>query len=474
MQLQKNHNKHLLATDQEAIVALCTPRGSGALALIRLSGVNAFEVANSCARLSSNLSLLQAPSHTIHHGYVIDPADESTVDEVVFLLMRGPKTFTGQDTVEITCHNNHFIIERIIELTIQQGARAARGGEFTKRAFLNGKVDLLQAESINELIHAQTEYALRKSMATLHGSLSQSLQQLEAQLTNLLGYVEASFEFLDEEQRDLNFDQAIIQRTQTIFDFIVQLRKHFSSQKQIKEGVRVALLGMVNVGKSTLFNALARQERAIVTDIAGTTRDSIETGLYKNGNFWLLIDTAGIRQTVDVVEKMGIERSFAQAAAADVILVVVDATIPLTTEHAAHYALFINDYRDKVLVVINKIDAASDVALPPELLQGVPVISVSAKLGRGIADLEATIEHKIQKLFAQLNAPFLINRRQFKLLTEIQSKLEIIANSYSDGIHYELIAYQLKDLLESVSELTGRNVTEQVLDTVFNEFCVGK
>lgn len=484
-QHQINPKAHLLTDDQQAVVALCTPRGSGAIGLIRISGVNAVNVACHLAKLSSGDVLSAVSSHTIHHGYVVGPTvgqsqsspASEIIDEVLFLLMRGPRTFTGQDTVEITCHNNQFIIQRIIDLAVEYGARHARAGEFTKRAFLGGKIDLLQAESINDLIHAQTELALRQSMSQLHGSLSQSLANIEKQIVGLLGYVEASFEFLDEEQRDLDFDQAIKDRTYDLLRQIAEIKAHFAQQQQIKEGVRIALLGIVNAGKSTLFNAILKKERAIVTDIEGTTRDSIETNIYRNGNFWLLIDTAGIRQTDDIIEQKGIERSFSEAAASDIVLLVIDATRPLTPLQYQQYVAIVAQYSEKILVVINKVDELAGSyqhSATLSFLSNLPTIALSAKNKKGVDSLEEAIEKKIQQLFAQLNSPFLLNQRQFKLLTEIEVGLENIANSYSDGIHYELIAYQLKDLLEKVSELTGKNISEHVMDMIFNEFCIGK
>lgn len=475
MQHQKTY---LLTEDQQAIVALCTPRGSGAIALIRLSGSNAIDVADCMARLSSGQSLLQAPSHTIHHGHVVDKNNNNEIiDEVLFLLMQAPKTFTGQNTVEITCHNNQFIIERVINLAITYGARAAGAGEFSKRAFMQGKIDLVQAEAINELLSAQTERALRQSMSMLGGSLSHHVTDIQAQLVHLLSYVEASFEFLDEEQRDLDFSQAVIERTDKILAQITELTAQFSHQKQVKEGIRIAVLGTVNAGKSTLFNALIKKERAIVADIAGTTRDSIEATTFSNGNFLLFVDTAGMRQTQDIIEQKGIERSFAEAAHADIILLVVDGTVALSAQQIEQYQALINDYAHKMIFVINKIDKgqqAHDDHFGLTLDCTIPTFKVCAKESLGIDALHDAIQQKIQELFSQLNSPFLLNQRQFKLLTEIEARLKFIANSYSDGIHYELVAYKIKDLLEKVSELTGKNVTEQVLDTVFSEFCVGK
>ena len=300
-------NPALLSDDLDTIVALCTPRGSGSLALIRLSGNNAVAIADACTRLSSGNTLQESQSHTIHHGHIVD--GETKVDEVLFFLMRSPRTFTGQDTIEISCHNNPFIIEKIMTCAIIHGARHAQAGEFSKRAFLNGKIDLIQAEALNELIHAPTERALQTSLAQLKGSLSHYLSTLETDLVTLIGLVESSFEFLEEEQRDLSINQLIQAKLHALYAKIKELKNNFNQQKHIKQGIRITLIGTVNAGKSTLFNALLNQERAIVADLEGTTRDSIEATLYKKGNFWLLIDTAGLRNTDDQIEQQGIQRS---------------------------------------------------------------------------------------------------------------------------------------------------------------------
>ncbi len=478
-----HHNKpQLIHSDQQAIVALCTPRGSGAIALIRISGNNALTVASSLAHLSSLQKLMQVPTHTVQHGFIVDASTQERVDEVLFLVMHAPKTFTGQDTVEITCHNNPFIIERIINLAVQAGARAAKQGEFTKRAFNNGKMDLVQAEALNDMIHAQTELALKQSQAQMGGTLSQALNEIELQLVSLLGYVEASFEFLDEEQRDLDFIAAIMTRTAAISERVAVLKQHFALQKQIKQGVRVALVGSVNAGKSTLFNALVGQERAIVTDIPGTTRDSVEASVYRDGAFWQFIDTAGVRQTDDLVEQRGIERSFAAIQEADIVLLVKDSSLHMTQQQVDVYNDLMQQAGDKALIVFTK----TDVALPtPALGSNHPLFfhynhlitsqfHVSAKNNQGLIELQKAITARVQALFAQAKSPYLLNQRQFNLLTEIQLDLEGIAKTFSDGVHYELLACHVKELLEKVSELTGKNVTEHMLDMVFGEFCVGK
>jgi len=472
----KCQTTNFLTDDEQAIVALCTPRGSGALALIRISGVNACGVANNLSRLSSGLSIAAVSTHTIHHGYVIDArGNNAVIDEVLFFVMHGPRTFTGQDTIEISCHNNHFIIDRIITCALAAGARAAKHGEFSKRAFLQGKIDLVQAEAINELITAPTEQALQQSLATVQGSLSSHIADITKRLTLLQGYVEASFEFLDEEQRDFDIDTQIRQRIQELLETIAGLKKHYSQQKYIKDGIRVALLGSVNAGKSTLFNALVGHERAIVADHAGTTRDSIETNIYSNGTFWLLIDTAGIRQTDDTIELKSIQRSLYEASLADIIVLVVDSTRELSEQELVQYQDLVAKYREKIIVVANKIDhtGSYDISGLP-FIGTMPIIAVSAQQRCGVDVLQKALEEKMQALFAHLQSPFLLNQRHFALLTELEQGLQFIANMCTDGINYEVAACNLGGLQEKISELTGKNVTEKMLDAIFDEFCVGK
>jgi len=324
----------IVSHDDQTIIAQCTPAGSGAIALLRVSGEHAIAMVTTFSKLASHKKLLDLPTHTIHFGWVIDTAGNH-IDQVLFLLMRGPRTFTGQDTVEITCHNNPFIIESIIQAALNHGARLANSGEFTKRAVLNDKIDLIQAEAINELIHANTQSALKKSLAQLEGSFSHAVKNIESSLIKALALSEASFEFIDEE--DLEFGKQILTIIETVLATIATLKVNFDQQKQIRQGVRIALIGAVNAGKSSLFNALLGKNRAIVTNIAGTTRDVIEAGLYRYGNYWTLIDTAGLRQSADHIEQEGIKRSFDEAHNADIILLVFDGSRAMTSEECAVY-----------------------------------------------------------------------------------------------------------------------------------------
>ena len=349
-------------------------------------------------------------------------------------------------------------------------------GEFSKRAFLNNKIDLIQAEAIQDVINAQTEEALRRSMEQLQGSLSYTLKDVEARLIKLLALSEASFEFLEEEQRDMHIDLTLKNEIFSLLTNTRELLKQFGMQQQIRQGIRVALAGRVNAGKSTLFNALVKKKRAIVSEQAGTTRDSIEISLYRDGFFLTFVDTAGLRCTHDVIEKQGIEQSFIEAKTADVILLVFDMSLPIDNNDRTVYLQLISEYSYKIIVVLNKFDCQHKdfTNSLPVWDSKIPCVKITAQKNIGIENLECMINEKIQTLFAQLHSPYLLTQRQACLIKEIEGKLDFIVKSFSDVLHYELIAYHLKESLEKIAELTGKNITEKVLDAVFNEFCVGK
>jgi tRNA modification GTPase len=461
----------MLSRDHETIIALCTPTGSGAIALLRLSGSDAITIATSISKLASGKKLTDLPTHTIHNGWVVD--NEGTqIDHVLFLLMHGPRTFTGQNTVEITCHNNPFVIENIITQALHNGARPAQQGEFTKRAVLQGKIDLIQAEAINELIHANTQLALKQSLGQLEGTFSHWISTIEKNLLKALVYCESSFEFLDEE--NIHFDGQIKQILEDITADIHNIKKTYSQQQQIRQGVRIALIGTVNTGKSSLFNALLNKERAIVTNIAGTTRDSIEAGLYKGGNYWTLIDTAGLRQTDDLIEKHGIERSRSEAELADIVILVVDSSRAMTPDEQEVYQELINKHGTKMIIVYNKMDLPQN---EQHLITSdeQKVINLSSKTKKNIELLERSIDTKIQNLFQSLESPFLLNQRHYNLISELERKLNDVQQTLlTPPIAYELLSCHVRDMLESLSELSGKTISEQGLDLVFKEFCIGK
>lgn len=451
---------------QQVIIAQCTPKGTGAIALLRLSGSGVRVLVNSFAQLLSGLSLNTVSSHTIHTGYILD-ADKNPVDQVMFLVMDGPRTFTGEDVIEITCHNNPFIIQAIIDRAITCGARHAQEGEFSKRAFMHGKLDLIQAEAINELIQASHQMTLKQSMAQLKGSLSAWIVELEKKLIKALALSEASFEFLDEE---MEFGSDIYPLINQVADSVKTIKQSFDHQQHIRQGIKIALIGSVNAGKSSLFNALLGHNRAIVTNIPGTTRDVIEAGLYKKSSYWTLIDTAGLRTTDDVIEQEGIERSYEQAHQADIILLVIDRSRELTDQEKTIYQTLLERYSSKAITVYNKADLP---AVTQSFLPAKQVLAVSSQSAQDIRELEQIIETAVENLFITHESPFLLTKRQGSLILALEKKLEGILGLFPNPA-YELLSYHLKDVLELLTELTGKTISEQGMDAVFREFCVGK
>lgn len=469
----KDTNQNLNnARSEQTIVAQCTPQGLGAIAMIRLSGVDAIVIADHMAKLSASKKLSGQKSHTIHYGHVVD-AQGQHIDQVLFLLMRAPHTFTGQDVVEITSHNNQFLIEAIIDRALQCGARMAAHGEFTQRAVELGKMDLIQAEAMNDLIHAQTAESLKYSLSQLEGTLSSWIASIESSVIEMLAFCEGSFEFLDEE--GIEFIDDIKIKMAAVIEKIESLLATYSKQQYIKEGVRIALVGSVNVGKSSLFNCLINKKRSIVTEIAGTTRDIVESGMYKNNGFLTFVDTAGIRQTEDRIEKEGIDRSQQEIISADMILLVIDGSQELSAEQSVEYAKLLELYGSKIIVVQNKIDLAAKNMIPCGFIcSSIPFIQVSAKESLNIDKLHAALDAKMNELKGAGQITCLLNQRQYALLSTFLNQLKSIVPMLQHPVDYELVSYRVRESLQSLSEISGRSVSEAVLNQVFQSFCVGK
>lgn len=447
------------------IAALCTPQGNGALALIRLSGPDTFAIAAECIECPGK-SIKDAQPNRAYYARITQ-ANGTLIDTVMAFAFRGPRSFTGEDTIEITCHNNAFIVNSIVQRLIECGARHAERGEFTRQAFENGKLDLVQAEAINELISAQSSYAAQQSLARLEGSLSSWMRDLESRLISALAWCEASFEFLDD---DGDFAPVVAQKLQHALATITQVLAAAPAQKRIQEGLKIALVGSVNAGKSSLFNALLGKERAIVTDIAGTTRDTIENTLIINNTFVTLIDTAGLRQTDDIIEQQGIVRSHEAARDADIVLLVIDQSREATTAEIEAYTTLYEQYAAKILPVYNKSELPAQTSL--NFANG---LFVSARDKSGIPVLKDEITKRIADILACATAPFSVNQRHMHVLENIaQSLPKIIDDLQAPMVHYELVSWHLRDVLSNVTGLTGKSVSEEALDRVFREFCVGK
>ena len=403
---------------------------------------------------------------TIHYGKVMSKKGDP-IDSALFLLMRAPKTFTGEDTVEITCHNNQFIIEAIIARILSAGARLAQPGEFTKLAVVNKKIDLIQAEAINELIHANSQQAIKKSLAQLEGSLSQRMGEIEKQLLHAVALSEASFEFLDEE--NLEFGTQIGTILEKSLTQITELEQTFGRQKQVREGVRIAFIGSVNAGKSSLFNKMIGSKRSIVTSQAGTTRDVVEAGLYEDGLYWTLIDTAGLRQTEKIIEKEGIARSYQEAQKADINILVVDGSRKQSDQELFVYHDLLKKYDQKTMLVYNK----SDLDQQAQAL-GQSYLSASINNQESVNQLKAALRDRVSKLFKGNPSPYLLSQRQHSLLLRLKQKITPILPLLEGNIQYELISHHLNEALSELSELTGKTISEKAMDAVFREFCVGK
>ncbi|RTL07501.1 tRNA uridine-5-carboxymethylaminomethyl(34) synthesis GTPase MnmE [Candidatus Dependentiae bacterium] len=447
------------------IVAQCTPNGQGALALVRLTGDRVFELVDNMCVLPAKKKITNLPTHSVQYGTVVDINNEP-IDHVLFFKMDAPHTFTGLDTVEITCHNNIFIVNALIENAINHGARIAEPGEFTKLAFLNKKIDLVQAESIDELIHATSLAHAKSALKQLEGSFSASIDNLEQQLLHLLTLCAASFEFIEEE--NIDFTQTIQKQLSSIIEDIARIEKNFDAQIQLKEGFKIAFIGCVNAGKSSLFNAMLEKKRAIVNEKAGTTRDTIEATISKNGYYWTLIDTAGLRTTHDVIEQEGISKSLEQAILADVLLLVYDSSRVLSTEEEMFYNKLIETHEAKIIKVYNK----NDQEIPFSYLDG---IGCSALYNKGIDELTTAINKKINALTQKNELPFLVNKRHILLLQTVKAKIaDVVLLCNKEKIAYELVSCQLHDILVQLSEFSGNTINEKIMDRVFETFCVGK
>lgn len=460
---------------QETIVAIATAPGTGAIGTIRVSGAEAFSIVNALFR---GKDLGQQATHTLHFGTIVaakGTAGETAIDEVVVALFRGPKSFTGEHTVEITAHGSPYILQRILMLCIEQGARMALPGEFTQRAFLNGKMDLTQAEAVADLIAAGSAAAQQTALKQLRGGFSGDLKQLREQLINFAALIELELDFSQEDVAFADRKQ-LAALIQTMKISTGQLIQSFSLGNAIKNGVSVAIIGKPNAGKSTLLNALLNEERAIVSDIAGTTRDTIEESLNINGVLFRLIDTAGIRESKgDTIEDIGIERSKANAAKADIIVHLMDMNDASGREDQSME--WLHSYKDKVIEVLNKWDAWKEVHPDKSLAQDIPAscLLMSAKEGLGLEALQQELYHRA--VGDQLNAEHTIvtNARHHEALLRVAECLQEIEQGMEQQISGELLALDIRRCLYFLGTITGEvEVDRDILGTIFGKFCIGK
>lgn len=445
----------------ETIAAIATPPGEGGVAIIRISGKEALSVAE---KIFAG-PVRRYKSHTAHLGKIID-ANGATVDEVILLPMLAPRSYTGEDTVEIHCHGGSLITRRVLETALAAGARAAAPGEFTFKAFIHGKLDLAQAEAVQELISARSSLALHFAEQQLQGALSKEIAAFQSELTGIAAILEAWVDFPEEGLEFASIEE-ISAQLEEILARILKLSRTFHDGKKLHEGVSLCLVGAPNVGKSSLMNALLKRERAIVTDIPGTTRDILEETLILGSLNFRLIDTAGIRTTDEPIEQEGIARSKRALHDADILLLVLDAT-----EQASEDLLAAARSKKRALAIWNKIDL---VEKDPPRIDGIPCVFVSAKEGRGLDDLKQAIDTLIWENGPPSKEELLITSLRHKqALLETETALTALIKGLSDGVSPEFLSADMRRALTALGTIIGTNITEDILSAIFSKFCIGK
>ncbi|WP_048326765.1 tRNA uridine-5-carboxymethylaminomethyl(34) synthesis GTPase MnmE, partial [Crocosphaera watsonii] len=408
-------------------------------------------------------------SHSILYGYIRHPQSQQVIDEALLLIMLAPRSYTREDVIEFHCHGGIMPVQQVLQLCIEQGATLAQPGEFTLRAFLNGRIDLTQAESISELVGARSQQASQMALAGLQGKLAQPLQKLRHHCLDILAEIEARIDF-EEDLPPLD-EKAISQGLETILEQVQTILNTAERGELLRNGLKVAIVGRPNVGKSSLLNAWSRSDRAIVTDLPGTTRDVIESQLVVGGIPIQVLDTAGIRQTTDQVEKIGVERSQLAASQADLVLLTVDATVVWSNQDNEIYQAI--EHRP-VILVINKIDLATpDLAQFPTQIS--EIVKTSAANNQGIEALETAILKAIhQDKLTASNLDFAINQRQSAALTRAKISLEQVQTTIKEELPLDFWTIDLRSAIQALGEITGEEITESVLDRIFSRFCIGK
>jgi len=453
----------------DTIAAISTPRGEGGIGIVRMSGDDSIKILSKVFRAKSEKKVEDLKSHTINYGHIYD--GEVLLDEVMVSFLKGPKTYTREDIVEINCHGGYLITEKILELLLKKGARIAEQGEFTRRAFLNGRLDLTQAEAVMDIIHGKTDKSISLSLNQLRGDLKNQIGILKKMILDVAAHVNVVLDY-PEEGIDDPLPDNLMDNLLEVLKSSDALIASYDKGKMIKEGVKTAIVGKPNVGKSSLLNTILKEERAIVTHIAGTTRDIIEEVINLKGIPLILVDTAGIRTTDDVIENIGVKKSEDLIDKADLVLFVVDGSRELEEED-----IKVHDQlnADKVIGILNKIDMERKLDLTPLNKVG-KWIEISATENLGISNMEDEIYKYIISGQVEDSSQKLIitNVRHKSALEKTKQAVENILETINMGLPMDLMAVDLKEALDSLSEVTGEISTEDLLDHVFSNFCVGK
>jgi len=471
-QINPDSSKNILSREEETIAAISTPFGESGIGIIRMSGPMAESIVRGLFKTKRDQSLFI--SHHFHYGEIIDPRDGHPVDEVLVVLMRGPKTYTREDIVEINCHGGYLVLRKVLELVLAQGARMAQPGEFTKRAFLNGRIDLTRAEAVIDLIKARTMEGIDIANQQLKGWLYKEMTALKESLIEHLSLIEAHIDFPEEEIETI--PQAEMRRD--LHNSIQKLEEWISTYEEgrvFREGITCAITGKTNVGKSSLLNVLLKQERAIVTPIPGTTRDVIEEVLNIHGIPVRLMDTAGLRKAKDFIEQEGVRRAKERVADADLILLILDGSRELDEDDLE---IILEIKEKKKVVIINKKDLPPKVSLEEikKRFPEDPLVSISALKNEGVEDLKKAIYSSLIHRDIRVSPEHLIvaNIRHKTGLTQINENLLNALKGLEDGASLEFIAFEIRSALDALGEMVGETTPVEVLNRIFDQFCIGK
>ena len=462
-----------MQTEFDTIAAISTAPGEGAIGIVRISGDLAISIASSIYQCGTK-QLEEQKTHTIHYGHIVDPKSGEIYDEVMVSILRAPKTFTREDIVEINCHGGIVAINRVLQLVLRMGARLAEPGEFTKRAFLNGRIDLSQAEAVMDLIRAKTDKSMQLAMRQLDGQLSHLIQNLRQEILNTLAQVEVNIDYPEYDDVEEMTLQLLREKTQQVLQGIRALLNTASQGKILRDGLKTAIVGRPNVGKSSLLNVLLREEKAIVTDIAGTTRDTIEEYVNVRGVPLQLIDTAGIRETDDVVEKIGVERSRKALKEADFVLLLLNQSETLQEEDVR---LLETTKGMKRIILFNKTDLPSKLStedIAPYANEE-EIVTTSMLNKEGINQLEEKIAgYFFQGQMNERDATYLSNTRHIALLEKAEQALVEVQNGIEMEMPVDLIQIDFTRAWDLLGEITGDSVQDELLTQLFSQFCLGK
>ncbi|AVG66028.1 tRNA uridine-5-carboxymethylaminomethyl(34) synthesis GTPase MnmE [Staphylococcus aureus] len=458
--------------DLDTITSISTPMGEGAIGIVRLSGPQAVEIAD---KLYKGKHLLNdVPSHTINYGHIIDPESKEVVEEVMVSVLRAPKTFTREDIIEINCHGGILTINRVLELTMTYGARMAEPGEFTKRAFLNGRIDLSQAEAVMDFIRSKTDRASKVAMNQIEGRLSDLIKKQRQSILEILAQVEVNIDYPEYDDVEDATTEFLLEQSKEIKQEINRLLDTGAQGKIMREGLSTVIVGKPNVGKSSMLNNLIQDNKAIVTEVAGTTRDVLEEYVNVRGVPLRLVDTAGIRETEDIVEKIGVERSRKALSQADLILFVLNNNEALTQEDYTLYEVVKNE---DVIVIVNKMDLEQNIDINEvkDMIGDTPLIQTSMLKQEGIDELEI----QIRDLFfggevQNQDMTYVSNSRHISLLKQARQTIQDAIDAAESGVPMDMVQIDLTRIWEILGEIIGETASDELIDQLFSQFCLGK